>query len=104
MRARWHRFRTAWWCGRNSSPDPRPRRAPRWRAQRAASAATLLGAFTHDLHDAAALLPDRIACVELERSVAAQDLPVGAAHERAAHRRSFEGAASDVDHAALAQR
>ena len=61
-------------------------------------------ALAHHLHDAAARFLDGIARVELDRPVAAHDLPVGAADHGAAHLRTFEAAAGDLHDAALAER
>ena len=76
-----------------------PRREPRQHLRRAVAQA-----LAHHLHDAAARLLDGVARVELDRAVAAHDLPVGAADHLAAHLRALEMAAGDLHHAALAER
>jgi hypothetical protein len=61
-------------------------------------------ALTHHLDEAAAFVLERVARIELDRAVAAQDLPVGAAHDLAAQTRPRECTGHDVDDAPLAER
>src|SRR5262249_15488514 len=65
---------------------------------------TVTIALAHDLDEAAARLLDGIARVKLQHAVAARDLPVGTADHLATHLWARKAAATDIDHAPLAER